>query len=142
MQNLIKKCRFPQKGAGFTLVEVMIAVVVVGILTAIALPSYKTYITKSRRSAAQAYLMDVAQREQQYILATRSYTDQLDSNGLNDPAPSTVSPYYTVAITLGNGTSPTFTVTATPVSGTTQASDGTLTIDQAGNRSGSIVTSW
>jgi type IV pilus assembly protein PilE len=115
---------------GFTLIDLMITVAMVGILAAIAYPSYTNYMVKSRRSSAQTYLMDVAQAEQQYLLDSRSYATSLTA--LNMTAPSSVAPYYTIAITASDGPPPTFTATATPIPGAPQASDVTLSIDNTG----------
>ena len=63
------------KQMGFSLIELMIAVVIVGVLAAVAFPSYQNYIVKSNRAAAQAFMVDAASREKQYLLDARSYKD-------------------------------------------------------------------
>lgn len=124
--------RLGSKNKGFTLVELMVAVAILGILASIVLPSYQDYLRKGRRSAAQSVLMDVAQKQQQYLLDSRSYASDLSA--LNITVPSDVSKYYTITLTAANGAPPTFTATATPNSGTDQASDSTLTIDNTGKK--------
>lgn len=118
---------------GFTLLELLIAVAVVGILTAIAIPSYQRYMTNSERGSAQGHLLDIAQAQQQYFVDNRGYAASLsDLNGMTTPA--NVSRNYTITIDVTSGPPPTFTVTATPKPGTTQANDVTLTINQAGTK--------
>jgi type IV pilus assembly protein PilE len=124
--------RIGSKPQGFTLIELMIVVVVIAILAAIAFPSYSRYLVQSRRSSAQAHLMDIAQSQQRYLLDARSYGGDLAT--LNVTTPTTVSAYYTIAIATAAGPPPTFTATATPIAGTSQASDATLSIDQAGEK--------
>ncbi|GAB7546166.1 type IV pilin protein [Cupriavidus sp. 8B] len=119
-----------RRQSGFTLVELMITVAIVGILASIAYPSYISYLVKGRRSSAQASLMDIAQRQQQYLLDARSYASSLAT--LNVTPPTDVSTYYTITIAVTAGPPPTFTATATPVAGTSQASDVTLSINNAG----------
>lgn len=118
--------------SGFTLMELMIVVMIIGILAAIAYPSYQDYVRRGHRSAAQAYLMDLAQRQQQYFTDARAYA--ATEAELNISAPTEVSKYYAVAITVDPGPPPAFTITATPVSGSTQVADGNLSIDNTGKK--------
>ena len=127
---------FPAKAArtsGFSLMELLVAVGIVGIITAVAVPSYKTYVQKSNRAGAQSHLMDIAQAQQQYVVDNRAYASTLtELNGMTTPAD--VDKYYTITIDVAAGPPPTFTVAATPKAGTTQASDVTLTINQANTK--------
>ena len=119
---------------GFTLIELMIVVAIIGILAAVAYPSYQDHIRKGNRSAAQAFMMDVAQRQQSYLLNNRSYATSLAALGA---LPDDVSPFYTVGgSSLGVVAGPPagFYLAADPVSGSSQASDGSLCLTNAGAR--------
>ena len=132
----LERARLPHQG-GFTLIELMIAVVILAILGAVAIPSYQSHLAKGRRGAAQAFMMDVASKEKQYLLDARAYLAVTDTTGLNTlgaSIPSEVSSYYTVTVSTASAP-PTFTVTATPISGGAQASDGTLTLTSDGTKS-------
>src|ERR687887_2699906 len=70
---------------GFTLIEVMIVVAIITILTSVAWPSYTRYVKRGFRAAAQQFMLDIANREEQYLLDARSYTGVLNNSvgGLN-----------------------------------------------------------
>ncbi len=115
---------------GFTLIELMIVVVIVSILAAIVYPSYTQYVVKANRTAAQAQMMDIANRQQQFLLANRSYASktELESSGYSLPAD--VSARYSYTIDLGIGAVPSYTITFTPIG--SQIGDGALTINNEG----------
>lgn len=115
---------------GFSLIELLIALAVVGILAAIAYPSYQAYLVRSNRAAAQSLLMDIAQRQQQYLLDARAYAPNIAT--LNVAIPAKVASVYSVTLVATAGPPPAFTATAAPLPGTRQAADGALSIDQAG----------
>ena len=62
-----------QRSSGFTLIELMITVAIVSILVAVGLPSYQAHMIKAVRSQGQQFLLDLAQREEQYFLDARWY---------------------------------------------------------------------
>jgi type IV pilus assembly protein PilE len=132
---------------GFTLIELMITVAVIGVLVAVAYPSYLGQVRKSNRSAAQQFMADVASREQQLLLDLRSYVavtstayfanaPTAGNPGINLVVPTSTSGRYTFAVAAPAPTAsaplPTFTITATAVGN--QAVDGNLTLDSGGTK--------
>ncbi|MEC5212061.1 type IV pilus assembly protein PilE [Polaromonas sp. CG_9.5] len=120
------------KQYGFTLIELMITVAIIGILAAVAYPSYTQYIIRGNRTAAMAQMMDIANREQQFLLANRAYATKtvLETSGY--ALPSEVSTKYSYDITVGSDTvsPPSYTITFTAIG--SQTSDGALTLNSAG----------
>jgi type IV pilus assembly protein PilE len=110
----------------------MITVAVVGILAAIAYPTYQGAMVKNRRAAAKAYLADVAQRQQQYLMDARSFA--ADATALKAPPPDDVARYYDVAFTVSASLPPAFTATLNPRGSGSQAADGALGITQNGTK--------
>lgn len=120
--------RRPQQG--FTLIELMITLAIVAILAAVGYPSYTSHVKKSNRRAAQAQMLDIANRQQQFLLANRAYASktQLTTSGYN--LPSDLGARYDYDITVGTGTVPAFTITFTATGN--QATDGNLTFNSDG----------
>ncbi|WP_343036097.1 type IV pilin protein [Aromatoleum toluvorans] len=130
---------------GFTLIEVMIVVAIIGILSAVAYPSYQSYLVRANRSVATAHLLDIATRQQQYRLDARTFGALADI-GMGTP-PSEVSKHYAVSV-VGTPSATEFTVQAAPT-GSQLSQDtkcGTLRINQAGAKSitgsGSVAECW
>lgn len=116
---------------GFTLIEMMIVVVVIGILAAIALPNYQQYVIRANRVAAQSQMMDIANREQQFLLADRVYANKATLVASGYALPTEVSDKYDYDITVDNGaTPPTYTITFSPTG--SQYSDGDISLNSAG----------
>jgi type IV pilus assembly protein PilE len=131
---------------GFTLIEVMIVVAILAVIAAVAYPSYRSYIIKANRSAAQSFMLEVAARQERYLLDQRAYAVNFAALGMT--VPTNVSANYTIATAQVAGPPPGYTVTATPT-GKQLAEDtecGTLTIDHTNTKtesgSGTVASCW
>jgi type IV pilus assembly protein PilE len=146
---------------GFTLVELMVVVVIIGIIAGVAIPAYRGSIMKANRSAAKSALLDLAAREEKYYTLNNTYAfnsadtnlttlaQQLYGSGTTSTfsssvvlnVPATGPTLYTIAaptvVAATAATPTTFTITATPYG--TQVGDqcGSFTINSAGQQTAS-----
>lgn len=125
---------------GFTLIEVMITLAIVTILLAIALPSYQQYVVRSSREAVQAELIELASIQDKIYLNSNAYTNNVitaytgqATGGLGRASGASRDAKYTIAVAVPAGGA-SFTLTATPVTGSSQAGNGALTIDSTNTR--------
>ena len=118
------------KQKGFTLIELMITTAIVAILAAVAYPSYTRYVIRANRAAAKAQMLDIVNREQQFLLSNRAYGTLAALETAGWSLPSGLTGKYTPAIDIGSSTVPSFTVTFTAIGN--QATDGPLTYTSEG----------
>lgn len=122
-----------KRNQGFTMVEISIVLLIVGIIAAIAIPSYQDSVRKGRRAAAQACLTELSQFMERY------YAQQLTYSGASVPAANRMqcinelNSFYTFALAAAP-TQSAYTLRAAPVGGSAQAGDkcGTMTLNQTG----------
>jgi len=126
------------KNSGFTLIEIMIVVVIIGVLSMIAYPSYKNYTVKSKRSDAYAALTEAAtDQEKFYSQNMRFATSMAALNAMNNnPSTTRNSPEGYYAITTTGGSSYTITATAQGEQGVNDGTCANITLNSAGTKGG------
>jgi type IV pilus assembly protein PilE len=133
--NLIRPPRRAPRG--FTLIELMIVVAIIGILAAVAYPAYNSSVRKSRRADAKTALVDLAQREERFMSTANTYSNKPADLGYPTGTAFPMSvltgskSYYTIDFSVAPTTSK-FAATATPVGDQLQDKCGSYTIDQSG----------
>jgi type IV pilus assembly protein PilE len=116
-----------KKHKGFTLIELMVTIVIVAILASIAIPSYRQYVIRGNRTAAQAVMMEIATRQQQFFVANRTYATTAQ---LGFALPPEVAANYDFEIDVLEGPPPGFEITFEAIG--SQESDGELTLTSEG----------
>lgn len=119
---------------GVTLIELMAVIVIVAILVAVALPAYQSQVLRGHRTAAKMEMLDIANRQQQFLLSNRAYVSKADLVASGYSLPVDVAARYSWDIVVNNTGVPTFTVRFTPQGA--QVKDGTvaLTLNSEGVR--------
>lgn len=136
--------------SGFSLIEVVIVIAIVGILASIAIPSYQSSIERSRRAQGQAYLLDIASRQERFYTQYGRYADAIEpptgctgadcelniTNNTSDPDGNVANGWYTATITATNAT---YTVQVEPENWTDTLC-GNLTYNNRQEKGRSVTT--
>jgi len=101
-----------KKPMGFTLVELLVALAIVGILAAVALPSYQSSVERSRRADGTVALTRVAALQEQWFFQFNVYTDDVTNLGSTDATLTSPEGFYVITAAIANDGSE-FTLTAT-----------------------------
>jgi len=129
--------------AGFSLIELMVVVATIGILAALAYPTYLEQVRKGHRAKGQATLMELAQRQQSFLMIRRRYASSLKELGYDSAfagdlgaVSQGVAQSYQLASmgVTADALPPSFNMTLSPVAGSTQAGDGSLCLSNTGER--------
>ncbi len=132
--------------AGFTLIELMIAVAVVAILAAVAYPSYVDQVRKGRRAEAQAVLLEASQFMERFATENQRYDQNLAGTAVALPTGLATAPKASTTVhynvSLQSKTQTTYVLQAVPTG--SQASDtcGTMTLSQTGVTTPSTSSCW
>jgi type IV pilus assembly protein PilE len=130
---------------GVTLLELMIVVAIIAIIAAFAYPSYTQYVVSTKRTAATATLMRIADRQQQFFMDNKRYADDLTDLGFTADPLSVSDDGMSVAagdadavyiLSLANVANTTYLVLAAPLGGQLKRDTecGTMTLNQSGAR--------
>jgi len=141
----MKNIRTHKTRHGFTLIELMIAVAIVGILAAIAIPSYTSYVQKARRTSAKTALLDLASREAKYYSTNNAYTNSMTNLGYASAGPIAVpdatSNYYNLSVAFFSGTTG-FIGTAARAGSQATDTCGSFTLDYLGVKGAGATNCW
>ncbi len=145
VSQTIRHSRAFQRGQrhtqGFTLIELMIVLVIIGIIAAVALPSYNSSVSRSRRSDCMGVLLGLAQAMEKYNAMNYTYLGAASGGGNTGTPAATLYPSQCPIdgtadynLTIQAATATAFTVEALPIASRPQADDGGLRVNSLGQK--------
>ena len=142
VQLILRSREYRVRVGGFTLIELMVAVAIIGILAAIAFPSYTQYVLRANRADAQAILMESAQFMERFYTTNNAYASAV--------APSAVSPKgaagarikYNITLPAASLTAETYSLRAVPAGGQAADTCGTLALSNTGAQAPATAGCW
>jgi len=131
-----------EKNLGFSLIELLISVAIIGILAGVAYPSYTDFVTRSNRAEAQRELMRLANLQEQVFVDTRAYAANMIGLGIATIAYTTETGNYVITVSAQTATTFTLTATAQSTQATNDSACSTITINNAGQQGGASSHCW
>jgi type IV pilus assembly protein PilE len=138
---VIKQNRDLKYQLGFTLIELMIVVAIIGILAAIAYPSYQQYVLRANRAEAQAVLTETAQFMERYFTTNGTYVGGALLSNVSPKGASGSAIKYNISFSVVP-TATAFTLRAAPTTGQDNDSCGTMTLSNTGAQTPTTAGCW
>jgi type IV pilus assembly protein PilE len=131
---------------GFTIVELLVALAIAGVLFSLALPAYNGYVLRSHRADAHGALLDISARQERFMAQNNTYTTEIfGAAGLNMQTTTSSAEFYDMSVSAcGTGSIATCYVVTATARGSQVADTECLTItyDSIGQKSGTTTECW
>lgn len=143
LKNIPQTTNYRGHAGGFTLIELMIVVAIIGILSAIALPSYRQYVIKANRQDAEAILMENTQFMERYFTTNNTYIGATLPNTVSPKGSSGTSVKYDMGFDTAS-TASSFKLEAVPANSQLSADTtcGELTVSNTGAQTSATAGCW
>ena len=137
----MKRPILSRRAGGFTLVELVVAVAIIGVLSAIAVPSYMSYTERTHRSAAKAILVETAQFMERHYTNNNTYVGGALVSAVSPKGATGSAVRYNITFSAGPAAS-TFTLQAAPAGRQTSDECGTMTLSNTGAQTAAVAGCW